>query len=209
MNDKDLLTMMKDSFAEVRADTPLTAIQRRGRAVRARRRRGLAGAVAAAAAAVIVVVVVLAQQPGTGTRPGPAPSTRLAAWTVTEKPPGIIEIKLRELKDTAGLQRKLRRDGVPAFVRFQNQDPPGCLNYPLSPAKSRQLSQKIFPEPDNAQMADSVAMVIDVAAIPAGVGVWIEFTPPLTQNQGNGHSVVTFGTASMLVYASGHCPPGG
>jgi len=206
MNDTELLTTVKDSFAGVRADTPLTAIERRGRAVRARRRRGLAGAAAAAAAA--AVVLVLAQQPGTGTRPGPAPGTHLAAWTVTDKPPGIIEIKIRELKDPAGLQRELRSDGVPAFVRFQNQDPPGCLNYPLSPARGQQLSQKIFPQPDNAQEADNVAMVIDTAAIPAGVGLWIEFTPPQTQNQGNGQSVVSFGSAYMLVYASGHCPPG-
>jgi hypothetical protein len=196
---------VKGSFAEVRADTPLTAIERRGRAVRARQRRGLAGA--AAAAAVVVLVLVLARQPGTGTRP--VPSTHLAAWTVTEKPPGIIEIKIRDLKDPAGLQRQLRSDGVPAFVRFQNQNPPGCLNYPLSPARGQQLSHKIFPQPDNAQEADDVAMVIDPAAIPAGVGLWIEFTPPQTQNHSNGQSVVSFGSAYGLVYASGHCPPGG
>jgi hypothetical protein len=153
-------------------------------------------------------VLVLAQQPGTGTRPGPVPSTHMAAWTVTEKAPGIIEIKIRELKDLAGLQRRLRSDGVPAFVRFQNQDPPGCRNYPLSPARGQQLSRKIFPQPDNAQMADNVAMVIDAAAIPPGVGLWIEFIPPQTQNQSNGTSVVSFGSAYMLVYASGHCPPG-
>jgi hypothetical protein len=206
MNDTELLATVKDSFAEVRADTPLTAIERRGRTVRARRRRGLAGAAAAAVAT--AVVLVLAQQPGTGTRPGPVPSTHMAAWTVTEKAPGIIEIKIRELKDLAGLQRRLRSDGVPAFVRFQNQDPPGCRNYPLSPARGQQLSRKIFPQPDNAQMADNVAMVIDAAAIPPGVGLWIEFIPPQTQNQSNGTSVVSFGSAYMLVYASGHCPPG-
>ena len=73
MNDTELLTTVKDSFAEVRADTPLTAIERRGRAVRARRRRGLAGPAAAAAAA-LVLVLVLAQQPRTGTRPALLPA---------------------------------------------------------------------------------------------------------------------------------------
>ena len=173
MNDTEPLTTVKGSFAEVRADTPLTAIERRGREVRARRRRGL------------------------------------AAWTVTEKPPGIIEIKIRELKDPVGLQRGLRSDGIPAFVRFQNQNLPGCLNLPPVTRRGQQLSQKIFPEPDNAQEADNVAMVIDAAAIPPGVGLWIEFTPPLTQNEGNGRSVVSFGTGYMLVCASGHCPLGG
>jgi len=206
MNDEELMTMVKDSFAEVRADTPLTAIERRGRAVRARRRRGLAGAAAAAAA---VLVVVLTQQPGTGTRPSPAPGTRLAAWTVTEKPPGIIEIKIRELKDPAGLQRELRSDGVPAFVRFQNQNLPDCLHYPMPPARAQKLSQRIFPEPDNAQTADNVAMVIDATAIPAGVGLWIEFIPPQTHNEGNGQSFVSFGSDYTLVYASGRCPSRG
>jgi hypothetical protein len=201
---RDLLTMMKDSFAEVRADTPLTAMSAAARAARAPRP---GRAVAAAAAA--VVVVVLAQQPGTGTRPGPAPSTRLAAWTVTEKPPGIIEIKIRELKDPAGMQRELRSDGVPAFVRFQNQNPPDCLYYPMSPARAQKLSQRIFPEPDNAQTADNAAMVIDATAIPAGVGLWIEFTPPQTHNEGNGQSFVSFGSGYTLVYASGRCPAGG
>ena len=178
------------------------------RAVRARRRRGLTGAVAAAAAAA-AVAVVLAWQPGTGTRPGPAPGTRLAAWTVTERPPGIIEITIRELKDPAGMQRELRGDGVPAFVRFQNQNPPDCLYYPISPARADKLSQRIFPEPGNAQAADNVAMVIDATAIPAGVGVWIEFTPPQTHNEANGQSFVSFGSGYTLVYASGHCPSGG
>ena len=208
MNETELLTMVKDSFADVRADTPLTAIQRRGRAVRARRRRGLTGA-AAAAAAVAAAAVVLAQPPGAGPRPGPAPSTRLAAWTVTEMPPGIIEIKIRELKDPAGMQRELRSDGVPAFVRFQNQNPPDCLYYPMSPARAQKISQRIFPEPGNAQMADNVAMVIDATAIPPGVGLWIEFTPPQTHNEGNGQSFISFGSGYMLVYASGRCPSGG
>ena len=52
-------------------------------------------------------------------------------------------------------------------------------------------------------------MVIDATAIPARVGLWIEFTPPQTHNEGNGRSVVSFGVGSTLVYASGHCPPGG
>ena len=41
-------------------------------------------------------------------------------------------------------------------------------------------------------------MVIDAAAIPPGVGLWIEFTPPQTQNQGNSQLVVSFGSAYML-----------
>ena len=205
MSDEELLTMVKNSFAGVRADTPLTAIERRRRAVRARRRRSLTAAVAIAAA-VVAVAVVLTQRPGTGTRV--SPGTQLAAWTVIEKPPGIIEVKIRQLKDPAGLQRELRSDGVPAFVRFSNQNPADCLYYPLSPAQGQKLFQRIFPQLDSAQIADDVALVINTAAIPHGVGLWIEFTPPQTTNQGNGLSTVGFGAGYTLVYASGRCPSG-
>jgi hypothetical protein len=53
-------------------------------------------------------------------------------------------------------------------------------------------------------MEDNVAMVIDTAAIPHGVGLWIEFSPPQTTNMGTG-----FSTGRELVYASGRCPSGG
>lgn len=202
MNDEELLTMVKGSFAHVGADTPVAAIKRRGRAVRARRRQGLTGVIAAAAA--VASAVVLTQQPGTD-----APGTHLAAWTVIEKSPGIIEIKIRQLIDPAGMQRELRRDGVPAFVRFSNQNPPDCLYYRESNAQNFKLTQKIFPEPSEAQMEDSVATVIDSAAIPRGVGLWIEFTPLQTTSQGNGLSSQSFGTGEELVYASGRCPSGG
>ena len=204
MNDEELLTMVKNSFAEVRADTPLTTIEGHGRAVRAKRRRGLTGAVTIAAAAV-AVAVALTQQPGAR----PVPGAQLAAWTVTEKPAGIVEVMIHELKDPAGLQRKLRADGVPAFVRFNNQNPPDCLYYPGSPAQFQKLSNRIFPNPSNAQVADNVALVIDTAAIPKGVGLWIEFTPPQTTNAGNGLSSVGFSVGDTLVYASGRCPSAG
>src|SRR5438309_2927077 len=112
MNDTELLTMMKHSFAGIRADTPLEQIERRGRAVR-RRRRGLTGA-ATAAAAVTTLALILAAQTAS---PKP-PAQRLAAWTVTKEPDGIVEIIVRQLSDPAGLQRELRAYGVAAFVRF-------------------------------------------------------------------------------------------
>lgn len=206
MNDAELLTRVKDSFAEVRADTPLTGIERRGRAVRARRRRRSL-TVTVAVAAAVAVAVALTQQPGAGTHTGPG--TQLAAWTIIEKPPGIIEIKIRQLKDPVGMQRELRSDGVPAFVRFTNQNPPDCLYYPMAPAKGQKLTQRIFPQPGEAQIEDNVALVINTAAIPPGVGLWIEFMPPQTTNLGNGLATVAFGTSYTLVYPSGRCPGAG
>jgi hypothetical protein len=152
----------------------------------------------------LAAAVVLTQQPGTS-----APGTHLAAWAVTEKPPGIIEIKVRQLTDPAGMQRELRRDGVPAFVRFSSQNPPDCLYYRQSNTQNFKLTQQIFPQLSEAQIERNAAMVIDRAAIPPGVGLWIEFTPPQETNLGNGLSSQSFGMSEELVYASGRCPSGG
>jgi hypothetical protein len=142
--------------------------------------------------------VGLTHQPGTGAA---APSTRLAAWTVSEKRPGLVVVKVFQLKDPAGLQRELRGDGVPAFVRFNNENPPECLYYPMSlPTQFEKLSRRIFPQPSNAQVFDNVALIINTAAIPHGVGLWIEFSPPQKASWGIG-----FTTGYTFVYASGHC----
>jgi hypothetical protein len=48
---------------------------------------------------------------------------RLAAWTVTKEADGRIFLEIRELRDPAALQRKLRADGVPASVVFHPGSP--------------------------------------------------------------------------------------
>jgi hypothetical protein len=215
VNDAELLTMVKDSFDPVRAETQMDTIVHRARTLRSRR-RGLTGAAwtAAAAAALALALVLVSSsspaKPGLA-KPGPAKpgAARLAAWTVTRLPGGIVEIMVRELKNPAGLQRKLHADGVPAFVRFANQQPPGCLNwYPGSPAKYFEISKRIFLVPSNAQIGGGTALDINPAAIPRGLGVWLEVSPPQTQSVDNGMSGMSFGFAESIVYASGRCPPG-
>jgi len=74
--------------------------------------RGLAGALAAAAGPAPVVTALV--PPG---RPaGHQPTTQLAAWTVVRQADGTVSITIRKFRDPAGLQRKLRADGVPASV---------------------------------------------------------------------------------------------
>jgi hypothetical protein len=48
---------------------------------------------------------------------------QLAAWTVIKEAGGRIFVKIRELRDPAALQRKLRADGVPASVVFHPGPP--------------------------------------------------------------------------------------
>jgi DNA-directed RNA polymerase specialized sigma24 family protein len=43
---------------------------------------------------------------------------------------GLVDVTIRELRDPAGLQSKLRADGVPASVTFSGQPNPSCRPYP-------------------------------------------------------------------------------
>jgi hypothetical protein len=51
---------------------------------------------------------------------------------VAERPDGVIDVTVRELKDPAGLQARLRADGVPASVRFSGFNP-ACQDYNYNP----------------------------------------------------------------------------
>jgi hypothetical protein len=53
---------------------------------------------------------------------------QMAAWTVTKKADGAIFLKIRELRDPAALQRKLRADGIPASVVFHPGPPAEVVN---------------------------------------------------------------------------------
>jgi hypothetical protein len=205
MNDDEVLTAVRhsltaarDSVADVRMDRPAATILRRAR--RRRLRRGLAVAAAAAGAAALALAVTL---PGGHARPGGPPASRLAAWSVTGRPGGLVAVTVRQLRDPAGLQRTLRADGVPATVRFgNNSNPPDCLYYPFSPARGYKLQARVFPDQDDG----SNAFTVDPAAIPAGVGVWITVSAVVDKSLPNGLSTESFGIGWTFVYASGQCP---
>lgn len=115
MNDAEVISEVRDRFGEVQMDTALETVVSRGRSLR--RRRTIPGAVVAVAAAVVVALAA------TGTLPGRGPRADLAAWTVTRTPAGLVTVTVRQLNDPAGLQRTLRADGVPSFVRFRGETP--------------------------------------------------------------------------------------
>ncbi len=69
----------------------------------------LAGAAGIAACVALAVAALLPG--GTGNSTGTA---RLAAWTVVKQPDGGVMVTLRSLRDTGGLQHKLRADGIAA-----------------------------------------------------------------------------------------------
>ena len=79
MNDHELLTVMRESFADVESVTPVERIVSRGKAIRARRRIPGVIAVAAVAAAVGTAVALLPSGPAT-----PAPvATHTTAYVVS------------------------------------------------------------------------------------------------------------------------------
>jgi hypothetical protein len=164
MNDHDLITAVRDSFAGVRSGTPVEQIVRRSRVVRARRRVPALTAAVAVVAAGLAVTWLLPGHPATV-----QPGIHLTAWTVVKHADGTVYVRINQLRDPAGLQRKLRADGVPASVVFGNP-----MNVHQNPCQwyhgnHSGLLPKVVPSiaPGHAILA------IRPSALPAGAGVQI------------------------------------
>ena len=192
-SDYDVLRAVSDSLSRVPMAGPPQpeAVMARGRA-RQRRRRGygMTAALAAAVAAAAVAVTVLPAGshpagPVASASAGAPAGARLAAWTVTRKADGDINVTISELSDPAGLQSTLRADGVPASVTFLSQPNPACSPLGFGPG----LLGKIFPgSPSGAvhHLNGGTAlgtggkvggdMVIDPSAIPGGAGLQLAFS---------------------------------
>lgn len=141
-----------------------------------------------------------------------APAAAAAPWTVTTKPREQISVTIRELRDPAGLQRRLRADGVRASVRFHIEiskdhgrifvgplvHNPRC-NYPLRALQGLRLMARIFPHSNEA--SGQIVFVINPSAIPAGTELWIGATRPV---RGGPQWLAD----ASLIYPSGRCPSG-
>jgi hypothetical protein len=201
MNDDQLTTAVRQAVGGVHMSVPAEDIIRRARTIRSRRQiPAAAAALTVAAGAALAVTSVAA--PG---HPDPA---QLTAWTVARKPGGAVQVAIREMRDPAGLQRRLRADGIPATIRFASQVPrPSqlprpCLYYRLPPRQIARLTWRIFPQSTNA--SGQTALTINPSVIPAPVGLWINVRPPA----GHGPEGGVFSADLRLVYASGRCPSG-
>jgi hypothetical protein len=216
MNDNQLITVVRESFTGVHTTTPVEQIVSRGRAMRARRRiPALAGAVAVVAGAALAVSTLL---PGSH-QPSPQPTAQLAAWTVTKQAGGTIRVTIHELRNPAGLQSKLRADGVPASVTLIGQQNPSCQRYPVSRALLHRVfsqSFEFFPTPHQGpptgtpppQLGLVVVILIHPSALPRDTGVQLasSFTllPPVVRH-GGVEKVARIGVERALVYASPRC----
>ncbi len=189
MNDSELITAVRESFTGVLSDTGAEQIISRGRAMRARRRVPVLAAALAVAAGAAVGVTALTPAQHQASRPAGA---QLAAWTVVKRADGTVLVTIRQLRDPAGLQRRLRADGVPAAVTFfGGTTPRSCRRYPMNVA----LINRVF---TSRTMGGFPVMDIHPSALPHGAGVQIN--PP---NQQPVRRV-----AIGLVYASPSCTGG-
>jgi hypothetical protein len=172
MNDDELITMLREQRGKVPMNTPVEQIISRGRAVRARRRvPAVAGALGAAAAVAFAVSLALpASHPAS--HPASGPRAQLAAWTVDRQADGSIRVTIRELRDPAGLQHKLRADGVPASVTFTDQRNPACQGYPGGGSQSQR--RHLLSSVATGAPGGHDAMVIHASALPSGAGLQID-----------------------------------
>jgi hypothetical protein len=169
-DDTELMTAVRESVTGVHTATPVDEIVKRGRALRARRARrvpGVAGVLAAAAAAALAVNALV---PGGGQHPGGSSSARLAAWTVVRQSDGTVEVTIHQMRDPAGLQKRLRVDGVPATVTFAGRMNRSCHLYRVGTEKAL---NRVFTSKGSGTVT---LMIIHPKALPPGAGVAIN--PP-------------------------------
>jgi hypothetical protein len=221
MDDRDVVSTVRDSFAGIRMTVPVEKVTRRTRRLRARRRLiGLAGAAALASVLALIAIGVMPRIPasvGSHTH-----TARLAAWSVVRQRDGGVMITLRKLDDPAALQRTLRGDGIPVKVVFEgsniydSEKVPGCTYLPklMAPPPGSiprwpPLVRRIFFGPHYGYPASPYTFWIYRAAIPRGVGVAIlvsEGSPRLSNSHPRG--VDAFGVngfAFDLVKANPGC----
>jgi hypothetical protein len=146
----------------------------------ARRRLLLAtGAIAAAAATAIVVPAVLP-----GREAGPLVT---AAWAVQRNPDGTVGVTFKQARDAAGLQRALRAEGVPAWVRYipfvrtlagdyrraENCAQTGPGNLPGG-QRNVTITEQVFPFLAAGGTPAGDALTIRPSAIPEGDSILVE-----------------------------------
>ncbi|MGH3200576.1 MAG: hypothetical protein ACRDOA_06435 [Streptosporangiaceae bacterium] len=194
---RDQLTAANDSLSTVHLTIPASEIIARARKRRTRHRRtAVAGAGAIAAGlALAVAALVPGSGPRTANSTGPV---QLTAWTVTKLADGNIDVQIRELRDPAGLQARLRADGVPASVTFFSQQNPACHQYPADLA----LLERVFPDSfrSGPPPGPDRGIVINPAGLPAGAGVQLA----ATFSQPSAPSEVAV-AAPVLVHVSPGC----
>jgi hypothetical protein len=137
-----------------------------------RNRHRLALGLAATAAVVGAVIAVPAVLPGS------AGSIVTKAWAVTRSPDGTITVTIKQtLSDQAALQRALRAEGVPAYVRSMN----GCRYWEpaggLQEIRANDVKAVLFPPAPGNTGKTLSEIIIHPGALRKGWALFIGGSP--------------------------------
>jgi hypothetical protein len=132
-----------------------------------------------------------------GHQTGSPATTQLAAWTVSDTGNGTILVTVRELRDQAALQAKLRAEGLPVNVSFSGP-PRSSVCQPADASKAT-----LGPVAEVRGSGTSRDLVFHLSAIPAGDGVALFVNNNLSSTANATQSGVAI--AVSLVTASPAC----
>jgi hypothetical protein len=197
-HEAELVTRVKDSYANARLTATLEETINRGRAMRRHRRLAIAAGTAALVAVAVTTGVALTVD-STG---APTTPIRLTAWTVTREPSHVVKVTIRQLDNPSGLQRALGVDGIPARVAFTGQVatnaplPQGCSAPAISDERNAKLQGQIVLISTSAPK-QGIALIIRGSAIPRGIGLYLTIQ--------RGSSASSWGYGLDLVNATPRC----
>jgi hypothetical protein len=176
MNDKDLLSAVREDFSGVRMHTEAGAILAGGAALRRRRNHrriyAATGACAIAAAAAVSGVALASPETG-GTH-----DAQLTAWTVQKEANGTIDVTIHDLINLGALQQELNADGVPAEVVSDPDYPAACVD---REAMKDDMAAVITLGP---KVPIGYVFVIHPAGIPSGTRLLLDVIRPTTVTSG-------------------------
>ena len=141
-------------------------------------RRLAAGITAGAAGGAVVLSLGLSGVFGSaGHQPSLPAHAQLAAWTVVKRADGTVVVKIREFRDPAGLQSRLRADGVPASVHFgtlqSGESFLDLLHFKGNPCQEYSGGENQAQNVVTGQDPIQVGFTVHPSAIPSGAGVQI------------------------------------
>jgi hypothetical protein len=175
-----------------------------------RANRRLAAGIAASAASVAVVLSLgLSGVFGSAShQPSHPARAQLAAWTVVKEADGTVVVKIREFRDPAGLQSRLRADGVPASVHFgtlqSNETFLDLLHFKGNPCQEYSGGEGQAQNVVTGGSPFTVGIFVHPSAIPPGAGVQIVTTSSFGYPQSSGRKSIV----EWLVQASPQCTGG-
>jgi hypothetical protein len=138
-----------------------------------------------------------------GYRPSHSAHAQLAAWTVVKQADGTVDVKIREFRDPAGLQRTLRADGVPASVILLRSAPANGNPPPGDPCHGGPWSNFVQSKVVTGGPFTKAGMFIHLSALPRNAGIQFVATANIGSYSPQRHGGMFVGY--WLVQASPQC----